>query len=207
MMFFIVGGAANMEDKKVEELIAKYGDLAKKLAWKYWKKLPPATKMWVDPEDLISEAYLCFVKTVRDKYDASKASECTFIFWVVNNMLINFCLKHQQGKRRGVTLSLDEALEATEEGEVAQFNPKYLGVQDNKFKKLEAYDALMQVYTESSEECRQEIRRWFGQNHRERPRRSVKGKEVNKEFRYRASMNRLSPYDCVELMREGVCLP
>lgn len=195
------------ERSDVEWLIEKYGDLAKQLAWRYWRKLPPATKLWVDPEDLISEAYLWFVETMQTKYDPTKACGCTFVYHALNNMLMNFCIRHQQRKRQGITLSLDEAMEAMANKGAPQFNPKYLGKSDGSFRKVEAYDALAKVYQESSRDCKKEIRRWFGQNNRERPRRSVKGLDVNKEFRYRAAMNRLSENDCRELMRSGVCLP
>lgn len=49
-----------------------------KLAWQY------ARQTMLDAEDLINEGYLALLK-VQDKYDPSRASRSTFVYWVVRN--------------------------------------------------------------------------------------------------------------------------
>jgi hypothetical protein len=192
---------------RVEELIVKYGDLAKKLAWKYWKKLPPAAKMWIDPEDLISEAYLCFATKIKEKYDANRASESTFIWHTLSNLFTNLCLQQAQSRRKAITLSLDEALEAlSSEGEIPKFDIKFLGRPDQLVKQREALYSLASVYRDAGEECQARMRRWFGQRPTKLKRLSWEDKIWNAEFKFLADKYRLNMDDCLLLMRSGVCL-
>lgn len=194
------------EQQEVVYLIEKYGDLAKKLAWECWKGLPGPTKVWISPEDLISEAYLCFILNIQANYNPMKASACTFIWHSLKNMFVNFQKHHWVKKRNGVTLHIEDILEAGDEEESSEETFLWMGKDDANVAQREALNALALIYWSVTPECRLAMQRWFGQE-KTIVLRSAKAKKVYDEFALMAGSTNLQPEECLELMRGGVCLP
>jgi len=174
-----------------EETFRGYRDLAAKLAWKYWKTLPPSAKVWIDPEDLVAHAYLCMVEKFP-KYDHKKSLRSTYMWYVISNDLHNFVRQQCMKKRTGIAVSIDAIAEP--------------GRPDLLIRQREALYSLAKVYETVSPECRLEMQRWFGQDVL-RGRYSYRCKRAMEEFRQSANRFRLTPEDCRTLMRSGVCLP
>ncbi len=175
-------------------LYEQYKRMAMQLAWKYWKQLPVSTKMWVDPEDLISEAVLHVVTRISDIYNPKKSSMSTFVYCSVGSVLFNFVLSQRNAKRFGWNISLDD--------EACPSIPR----RDEAFQLMEAKQSLERIFIESSPKLRMEICRWFSIEKRS-PRYSKDGRRLTREFSFLAKRNRLSESDCRLLLRNGVWVP
>jgi hypothetical protein len=180
------------KEQRTVELVGQYRGLAMKLAWDYWKRLPAATKMWVDPDDLIAEAICHIVTFVLNDYDKKRASLSTFMYCSTNGHLMNFALAQTAAKRYGFRADLEDAWG--------------VGVKESKFQLVDALNAFEAVYGQASEGLQDEICQWFGVD-RKAPRRSAEGKELIREFGHLAYQNRLSESDCRLLLRSGVWVP
>ncbi len=175
------------------QLIEQYRNLARKLAWQYWKSLPASTKVWVDPEDLIEDAYLYILSRASTAYDVGRGKWTTFLTTGITNLFLNFTLSQQTKKRFGWNHPLET------------LDQMGIGKRDKGVGRLEAIDALLNVYTQASDPCRGAMRQWFGVERR-KVKRSAVAKALYREFAILAEQNRLSPNDCRELMRGGLCL-
>lgn len=173
-------------------LYEQYRDMARKLAWQYWKSLPTTTKMWVDPEDMISEAVLHVMSFVGRNHDAKRGSLSTFIYCTVNSHLLNFALSQQNGKRFCWRRDLEDA--------------GHVWKEENLFQLIEARNALEVIYRKASVDLRREICVWFGPERRA-PKWGVNGKALTQEFSQLARTYRLSEKDCSLLLRSGVWVP
>jgi hypothetical protein len=175
-----------------EVLLEQYKGMIYKLAFKSWRLLPASVKIWVEPEDLVADAYLDILAAVKFRYRKDRSSKSTFIWTAISNMYLNFAAKHQASKRFGWRIPLDDV--------------QWLGKKDGKIAEREALDALSKVYYQASEDCRSRIKLWFGQEPI-RAKRSEKEKQFYTEFCQLAKRNGLSKDDCRELMRGGVWIP
>lgn len=172
--------------------IEQYKKMIYKLAFRSWKQLPVSVKMWVDPEDLIADAYLYILACAKYSYKGTRAGKSTFLWTGISNLFLNFALKHQAKKRFGWRVPLEDI--------------EWFGRQDKKIIEREALVALSRIYLEASEDCRDRIKIWFGQE-TVRAKRSEKEKQIYTEFYVLAKKNGLSRDDCRELMRGGVWIP
>ncbi len=172
--------------------IEQYKKMVLQLAFKCWRQLPVSVKMWVDPEDLVADAYVYILAWAKFRYKESRAGKSTFLWTGVSNLYLNFALKHQAKKRFGWRIPLEDV--------------QWLGKQDKKIAEKEALDALSRIYSEASKPCRNRIKSWFGQE-MVRARRSEKERRVYEEFSLLAKKNGLTRDDCRELMRGGVWIP
>lgn len=172
-------------------LLEQHRGMVLKLAWQYWRRLPSYTKIWVDPEDLIEEAYLYILSRAQGSYDRRRAGQSTFLWTGLTNLFLIFAMRQQTKKRFGWSVPLEE-LQA-------------LGKRDTGVGRVETIDAVLKCYQQASEECRQEMQKWFGFE-RIKVKRSEQAKRVYLEFKILAERNRLSPNDCRQLMRGGLCL-
>jgi hypothetical protein len=187
------------KEERTVELLEKYKGIAIKLAWEYWKKLPAATKMWIDPEDMIAEAVchlVAFVLNERQKthvgYDKERAGFGTFLYMSTNGHMMNFMIAQLAAKRYGFRADLEEAFG--------------VGVKENRFQLVEALNAFESVYQQASFLLKREISSWFGAG-RKAPRRSRVGRELIGEFAFLARKNSLSESDCRLLLKSGVWVP
>lgn len=166
------------------EVLEKFKGLVLKLSWQYWKRLPQHTKVWVDPDDLIEDAYLYVLSRAADTYDKEKASRCTFLWVGVNNLLLNFAMSQQTKKRFGWNVPVEEL--------------EVIGKPDPSVAGMEARDALNKIYNEASDELKKEMQNWFGPI---RPRlRTKRVHENRREFLALATKHRLTEDDCRHLM-------
>jgi DNA-directed RNA polymerase specialized sigma24 family protein len=174
-------------------LIEQYRNLARKLAWQYWKSLPVSTKVWVDVEDLIEDAYLYILSRATDTYDGGRGKWTTFLTTGISNLFLNFAQSQQTKKRFGWMHPLET------------LDKLGIGKRDEGVSRAEAIDALLSTYGQASDPCRGAMRQWFGVERR-KVKRSAAAKQIYKEFQVLAERNRLSPNDCRKLMRGGLCL-
>ena len=173
-------------------ILKQYRGLIYKLAFKSWRQLPASVKMWVEPEDLVADAYLFILASAKFSYKKARAGRSTFLWTGVSNLYLNFALKHQAKKRFGWRIPIEDV--------------QWVGKSDTKIAEKESLDALSRIYFEASEECRRGIKKWFGQEP-VRAKRSEKEKRIYGEFYQLAKKNGLSKNDCRELMRGGVWIP
>lgn len=171
-------------------LYESYKNMARKLAWQYWKSLPASTKMWVDPEDMISEAVLHVLSFVKANYDLKRGSISTFLYCTVNSHLLNYTLAQQNGKRFGWRLDLEDV--------------GHLHSEESLFRLVEARQALEVVFSKASPSLQNEISIWFGPGKRRAPRWGISGKALTSEFYHLARQHRLTESDCRLLLRSGV---
>ena len=82
----------------IEDRLRQFDRLCHQKAFQAWKRLPVASKLWVDPEDLYQEACLevhkCFTQ-----WDVDKASLSTFVYIVVENRMKDLVLFLSREKR------------------------------------------------------------------------------------------------------------
>lgn len=175
-----------------ESIIKQYRGMVYQLAFKSWRQLPISVKLWVDVDDLVAEAYVYILAWAKFRYKGELAGKTTFLWTGISNLYLNFALKHQARKRFGWRIPLEDI--------------NWLGKTDKKIAENEALDALARVYREASENCRKQIKRWFGQE-AVRAKRSEKERKIYKEFCGLAKKNGLTKEDCRELMRGGVWIP
>jgi DNA-directed RNA polymerase specialized sigma24 family protein len=175
-----------------EVVIEKYKGMIYKLAFKSWRQLPASVKMWVEPEDLVADAYVAILANAKFRYKKTQSSVSTFLWIGISNLFLNFALKHQVKKRLGWRVPLEDI--------------EWFGKSDAKIAEREALDALARTYFEASEDCRARIKKWFGQVP-VRAKRSEKEKQFYQEFCRLAKKNGLTKNDCRELMRGGVLIP
>lgn len=172
-------------EKKQLATISQYRRMVMKLAWSYWKRLPEATKAWVDPEDLIEEAYIFLLKTAANQhnsnYDKRKSSMSNFTWVGVSNMFLNFTLSQQTAKRYGFSAPLEEAFD--------------YGKRDHEIDYINATQALQRVITQASPELHSEILKWFGPR-APRLKWSFEAKQLYREFYVLAVRNGLNANDC-----------
>lgn len=173
-------------------IIDQYKRMVYQLAFKSWRQLPASVKMWVDPEDLVADAYLYILAWAKFKYKRTRAGKSTFLWTGVSNLYLNFALKHQAKKRFGWRVPLEDI--------------EWFGRKDKKIAEKESLDALSRIYSEASEDCRGRIKKWFGQEP-VKTKRSEKERRIYTEFYQLAKKNGLSKDDCRELMRGGVWIP
>lgn len=172
-----------------EKVIEQYRGLVWKLAWQYWWRLPVQAKCWVDPDDLIEDAYLYVLTTVaKGTYDRRRGGKTTFLWVGVNNLLLNFALSLQAKKRVGWVVSLEE-LHAVAKA-------------DRELGRVEAEEALNRTYRDASVSLKKEMKNWFGPG-KPKVRRSKEAKGLQGEFLDLARRNRLTAQDCRELMGTG----
>jgi DNA-directed RNA polymerase specialized sigma24 family protein len=174
-----------------EQLLSQYRGMVIKLAWQYWKRLPEMVRVWVDPEDLIEEAYIHVLSRGRSLFDRRRGGQSTFLYIGISHLFLNFAIAQQAKKRFGWAVSVDEL--------------RVLGKRDSGLGRVESIDALLRCYQQASEECKGEMRRWFGFS-KPKVHRSLYHQRIYQEFRQLAEHNRLSPNDCRVLMRSGMCL-
>lgn len=182
------------EEERLLAVIAQYRGLVLKLAWMYWRKLPAAVKVWVDPDDLIEEAYVSVIRDeAKRQWDAKRGRKSTFVWTSLNSMFLNFALAQQTQKRFGWRITLED---------LACLG---LGEDDKSIATLEAKQAFEKVWWASSSSLRGYEREWFGP---EKPRMkwSEETRAAYREFRGLADKYRLSPNDCRQLMRGGMWL-
>lgn len=176
----------------------QYRDLARKLAWQYWKTLPLAAKMWVDPEDMVAESYLHLMRVVvknkieTRRYKQELSSLTTFVYWTIDHHLLNFAIAQQTGKRFGYRADLEAAAP--------------IHVEEKLFSLFEAKEALEAVYRRASPALKDEIALWFGAE-RKTPRWGLDGRAMIQEFAGLAQKYRLTQNDCALLLRSGVWCP
>lgn len=182
-----------MNENSQMKLVNQYRAMAQKLAWQFWRTLPVSTKMWIDHEDLVSEAYLYILSRARETYDATRASRSTFLWTGISNLFLNFALSQQTKKRFGFNVPAED------------LDRMGVGKRDKTIERTEAIDALLLTYHEASEDCRRGMRQWFGVE-KSKVRRSASAKRNYQEFAQLAAKNRLTPNDCRNLMRGGMCL-
>lgn len=137
----------------------------------------------------MQEAYRAVLENANKKYDG-RAGQTTFIYVGISNLFLNFAISQQTKKRFGWNVPLEDVV---------------LWVRDRQTERVESVDALLTCYAQASEECRQEMRGWFGQE-RPKVRRSELGKRIYREFRILADANGLTANDCRQLMRGGLWL-
>jgi hypothetical protein len=172
-------------------LYEQYKHMAMKLAWKYWKQLPASAKMWIDPEDFISEAVLHVVGFVRKNHDVSRASVSSFLYCTVGSHMLNAVLAQRNTKRFGWMVSTEDE------------NCPQLFQTEYSIQLIEARQALEKIFRQSSPRLRTEIGKWFGIE-RSGPGYSKKSQELVSEFAHLAKRNGLSASDCRLLLRSGV---
>lgn len=182
-----------MNDASRLELVNQYQNMARKLAWQFWKTLPVSTKMWVDPEDLISDALLYIVDRAPEMYNAKRGRWSTFLTTGISNLFLNFALSQQTKKRFGFNVPAED------------LDRLGVGKKDGAIQRCEAIDALLKTYSEASLELRVAMRQWFSVE-KHKFRRSATAKRNYQEFAELAEKNKLSPNDCRVLMRGGMCL-
>lgn len=170
-------------------LYEEYKNMARKIAWQYWKTLPASAKMWIDPEDMISEAVLHVMSFVGKNFNPKRSSLSTFLYCTVNSHMLNFTLAQQNGKRFGWRKDLDDVL--------------HLHVEESLFQLIEAREALEVIFRKASPDLRMEIKKWFGPERRA-PRWGVNGRALTSEFKHLAHSHRLTASDCDILLRSGV---
>jgi hypothetical protein len=170
-------------------VIEQYKKMVYQLAFKSWRQLPVSVRMWVDPEDLVADAYVYILALAKFSYQKNRAGKSTFLWTGISNLFLNFALKHQAKKRFGWHVPLEDV--------------NWLGKQDKKIAEKESLDALSRIYAEASEDCRDRIKKWFGQT-AVKTRRSKKERQFYEEFCFLAKKNGLTKEDCRELMRGGV---
>jgi len=173
-------------------LLEQYRGMIRQLSWKAWLQLPASVKMWVGPEDMVSDAYVYILSVLKNnRYKKSRASRSTFTWVGVTNLFLNFAASHQTKKRYGWSIPLE--------------NIEWMGKPDPEIRNREALDALSRTYREASPDCRHQMQRWFGQEP-VKARWSEKEQRIYREFALLAAKNRLTRDDCRELMRAGVCM-
>jgi hypothetical protein len=182
-----------MSPRKVKEqlrVIEQYRGLVMKLAWEYWRRLPVYSKVWIDPDDLIEEAYLFILRKATKTYDKKRASQMTFLWCGIGNLFKNFANAQQTKKRFGWSVSLEE-LECAG-----------MGARDSGIAWVEAYDAAIRTYRQVSPECRCEMKQWFGPERR-KVKRSGEALKLYREFYQTAHTNGLTIDDCRQLIQSG----
>jgi hypothetical protein len=178
------------EERKQLRVLEQYRGLVLKLAWEYWKKLPASVKVWVDPDDLIEEAYLYVIRhEAKGDFDPTRARKSTFLWTGISSILMNFALAQQTQKRFGWRVSLDELL--------------FIGRRDREIDKLEARESLRCTFEAASPGLRREMLKWFGQQKPKIPW-SKEAMKMYQEFRLLADKYRLSAEDCRQLMRSDL---
>lgn len=174
-----------------EKLVEQYRWLVMKLAWQYWRKLPVYTKLWVDPDDLIEEAYLFILTTAIRQYDPKRASRTTFVWVGVNSVLLNFALSQQVKKRFGWSVPLEEL--------------RFVCKTDERLLLYESEQALNRVYESASPLLKEEMRLWFGPG-KPKYHRSIASRGLQEEFKTLAHTYHLVPDDCRRLFGRGIWL-
>lgn len=187
------GTTQSVKKQKEEErqlaLLAKYRKLVLKLAWEYWKRLPASVRIWVDPEDLIEEAYVYVIRQEARDYDKRRGNPTTFLWTGISNLFLNFAASYQTRKRFGWRVPLEDLWMG--------------GEHDRELKRIEAREALEQVFKEGSPELQKEILEWFGQAG-SRVKWSKAAKRLYEEFRRLAKKHGLSPEDFRQLIRSDL---
>ena len=171
-------------------VIQKYRGLVLELAWRYWRTLPAHTKIWVDPDDLIEDAYIYVLTRVGKRaWNPRRGAQSTYLWCGISSILLNFALSQQTKKRFGYRLPLEDI--------------KAIALPDRRLATLEAEEALNKTYQEASRELKWQMKRWFGPS---KPRfgHSDKSFFLYSEFRNLAARHRLTSEDCRRLMGSGV---
>ena len=78
------------------------------LAWRSWKALPPALKVWLEPDDLHSEAVAAVWRGI-DRWDPSRGAFTTFAWRVAQSALTAHYSFQTAAKRyHGVNRCIDD---------------------------------------------------------------------------------------------------
>ncbi len=171
-------------------VIQRYRGLVLQLAWRYWRTLPAYTKIWVDPDDLIEDAYIYILTRVGKRaWNPQRGAQSTYLWCGINSILLNFTLSQQTKKRFGYRLPLEDI--------------KAMALPDRRLARLEAEDALNRIYREASQELKEQMKRWFGPGS---PKHGRPGKVLPlcSEFKSLTTRYRLTADDCRQLMGKGV---
>lgn len=184
--------AASEKQERDLCVIRQYRGLVLELAWRYWKMLPANAKLWLDPDDLIEDAYIYILTRVGNRaWNPKRGSQMTYLWMGISSILQNFSIAQQAKKRFGFIVPLEDI--------------QHVGGLDRKVIQWEAEEALNRVYSEASPKLKDLMKKWFGP---EKPRgtmlRSSKATEMYFEFRGLAEKHRLSPSDCRKMMGAGV---
>lgn len=173
--------------KQKQEMLERVRGMVIKLAWESWRMLPPQTKVWVDPDDLVEECYIHILDDILERYDG-RAGYTTFLWWAEKNRLLRWAQRQLTQKRLGITIPLEDA--------------EWVGKKDMGQTKIEAEDALLWVYEMASPQLRVQMRAWFCPQFKLRMR-SDEFPEAAKEFRTLSGTSRLFYEDCLKLMQNG----
>jgi hypothetical protein len=182
--------ATSERDEKDLSVIRQYRGLVLELAWRYWKTLPAHTKMWIDPDDLIEDAYIYILTRVGSRaWNPKRGTRMTYLYCGISSILMNFSMSQQAKKRFGYPVPLEDVY--------------HLGGLDKKMIQWEAEEALNKIYKEASPELKAQMKKWFGPG-KPRGQRTVNASQFYFEFRGLAERYRLTPNDCRKMMGAGM---
>jgi hypothetical protein len=173
--------------RQKHEMLQKVRGMVIKLAWESWRQLPPQTKVWIQPDDLIEECYLHVLDDILERYDG-RAGYTTFLWWSTKNRLLRLAQKQLTQKRLAVTVPLEDA--------------DWVGERDDGQNHCEAVDAILWVYEQASPQLRVQMRAWFCPQLKLRLK-STEFQEAAVEFRTLSQTSRLHYEDCLRLMHNG----
>lgn len=182
-----------MGAERQHERLLQHQGLVAKLAWRYWWGLPRAMRCWVDPEDLMEEAFVYLLARGLRRYERQRSMESTFLWTGVQNLFLNY-VKSQLVQKRKVELTALEDLELV---------GKTPGKTDCIVLQTDAQEALGSIYAQASPELRQSLRRWFSADFK-LMRKGYRFWSTVGEFRELARREGLTIDDCRMLLRSGV---
>lgn len=88
--------------------VNNYYRLIAKLAFKYWRRLTPAHRRYIDPEDLINEGVLHFFNSTLPNFDASRNVKLsTYVYVTIEHQMRSLVEKTRVKMRRAPLTELD----------------------------------------------------------------------------------------------------
>ena len=112
-----------------QQIAEQHLGIISKLAWRYWRCLPPSVMASQDPEDFIQSAVVQVMQAAT-RYDQRRAMSSTFVWTVVNNYGKTILQYHQAKKRQAMMLPEDTLLNCGQPDSGVQFREARLGLED-----------------------------------------------------------------------------
>lgn len=184
-----MAGEKELEERQLK-VLSQYRNLVLKLAWEYWRKLPASVKLWLDVDDLIEDVYVFVLKSAARKFDPTRGSQTHFLWHGIRNFLFAFHRSQIRQKRFALQAVPIESIESE------------LQEDDNNIETMHAKECLSRTYEQASTELRAEIVQWFTEQSFD-VHWSIDARAAYREFERIARSNRLTPDDCLKLLRSG----
>ena len=79
--------------------VESYVKLIAKKAWMNWRKLPPASRAWIDPEDLINDGVLFVKSYIIPHYRPHRGPFSTFLIFALDQYYMRVLMTNYTGRR------------------------------------------------------------------------------------------------------------